>query len=282
MWLWLLLTIGFFSFSSGKFNYYCLPALPAAAGLIGIHLSRWIDATKKKSSLASGTGSLRSSGSSPEIDVLFGWLFIAALYVIAVAAAVILPQVCGSNIQSWMWTPATLAIGATVAAVAMLKSDREKVFATVAATILAFTVAFSHEVLSVIVGKATVLEYLRELQNEHRPFRIAMHKSFAHEIDWLEHAYFFLGKMPDWPENDAQLSSFLTNKELSFAVLPENIYNELPDSIRKSTRVIEKRPYVSDKLTIDFVLKHHGHLNGPVPLLLISNEPPVQPISTAR
>ena len=146
------------------------------------------------------------------------------------------------------------------------------VFGAIAATILSFTIAFSNEVLSVVIGKATVLEYLRELKMEHRPFQVAMHRSFAHEIDWLEHGLFFLGQMPAWPASDSALSAFLASDKLSYAILPENIYNELPQSVRTTTRVIERRPYVSDKLTIDFVLKHHGNLNGPIPLLLVSNE----------
>jgi 4-amino-4-deoxy-L-arabinose transferase-like glycosyltransferase len=253
MWLWVALVIGFFSISKGKINYYDLPAAPAAAAVVAIGLSRWFDDDAVGAKIV-------------------GWLFFVVLLAAGIGACVIVPNITGNNPQLWCALPLVCFAGSALTATLMAQRKISIAFVVIAATTLCATMALSAQALRAIGNKVPALTYLHRLKNEHRPFRLAMHKAFATHIDLLDHALFILGKVPDWIETDAQLELFLSQKDLCYVFVRESEFDALPLSVREKLTVLDREPYISEKLTIPFILKQRGQLTGPVPVLLVTND----------
>jgi 4-amino-4-deoxy-L-arabinose transferase-like glycosyltransferase len=251
MWLFAGSTLLFFSVSKGKFNYYDLPCFPAAAAAVAVQARRWFDHRSK-------------------VGLAFGWLFSLSLIPVGTAACVLTPHVMGAG-SLWYILPAIPFLGAAVSLLCMKNGRTERAFVSCASSILFSAMALSLLVMPAIMRQAPALSYLHRLQSDKRVYRLAIDKSFAQQIDWLDHALFFTGQLPEWTESSQQRSSFLSQKGLAFMIIPEDVYTTLPADVRAHTRVLERQPTITEKLTISFLLKKNGNLTGPVPLLLVSN-----------
>lgn len=253
MWLWVGLTTLFFSLSKGKMNYYDLPAFPAAAALMAIHLKRWLDADAKTAKV-------------------LGWIFATALLVVGIVSCVIVPHITGGALQNWFMIPAALFGGCAFLVLALLKHRLTKAYAVIGAAILLTVTGFGVEVMPAIAAQIPALDYLRQLSLEHKPYTLAMHQDFAITVDWIDHGLFYTGKVPELITDAPAMTRFLDKAELAYAIMPKNRFDELPQATRDHCTILGERPYISDKLALPFILKRHGNLCGDVPLVLVSNQ----------
>jgi hypothetical protein len=116
------------------------------------------------------------------------------------------------------------------------------------------------------------VDYLYKIRFDPHDYKLAMDSKFAITIDWVDHGVFITGKIPDVLSDSKQMSDFLSQKDRVYLILPEDRFNELPESVRGHVTVLQRRPYMSDKMTLPFLLKCHGNLCGKVPLLLVTND----------
>jgi len=253
MWLWIGLTILFFTVSKGKMNYYDLPCFTAAAGLVGVHLTRWIDARAR-------TG------------LVFAWILGVALFVVGGVSCFILPHITGDAIRSWIMAPLTLFIPAALVVYSLLRGQLFRAYALSGLSILLAVFAFSAQALPAIGKQIPALDYLYKIRYDNHDYKVAMHSDFAITVDWVDHGVFITGRIPEVLSNSKEVSDFLGQKQRVYLIVPEDRFAELPASVRERVKVLQRRPYISDKLGVQFLLKRHGDLCGSVPLLLVTND----------
>jgi hypothetical protein len=252
MWLWVGLTTLFFSISKGKMNYYDLPAFTAASSVVAVQLTRWINGKYK-------TG------------LVFAWIFTAALFIVGGLACVMLPHITGGSLFSWILAPLALVVSAIFVVRSILRGNLFRAYALSGTAIMLAIIGFAGQALPAIARQIPALDYLSAIAKDTRPYKIGMHSDFAITVDWVDHGLFFTGKIPEVLSTDQQVSDFLNQGSTVYVILPANRFEELPAATKAHARVLDSRPYISDKLMISFLLKRHGNLTGSVPLLLVTN-----------
>jgi 4-amino-4-deoxy-L-arabinose transferase-like glycosyltransferase len=253
MWIWVVMTIAFFTVSKGKMNYYDLPCFTAAAGLVGVHLSRWIENKSK-------------------IATVFAWVLGAALVVAGGFACYILPHITGNAVQSWILAPLAVFIPAAIIFFSLIRGNTYRAYAFSGLAILLALFAFSAQALPAIGRQIPAIPYLYRIRYDSHDYKIAMHSDFAITVDWVDHGVFITGHIPDLVTNQKETISFLQQKERAYLLIPADRFAELPADLRDRCKVLDSRPYISDKLGLQFILKRHGDLCGSVPLLLVAND----------
>jgi 4-amino-4-deoxy-L-arabinose transferase-like glycosyltransferase len=257
MWMWIVIVIAFFENSKGKMNYYDLPCFTAAASLTGIHLTRWINTRAR-------TGQV------------FGWVLAVALFVVGGISCYLLPHITGPEIQNWVMAPLALFIPAAFVVYSMWRGNLFKAYATAGLAILLALFSFSAQALPAIGKQIPALDYLYQIKADKSDYKLAMHSDFAITVDWVDHGLFITGHIPDTVNNTKAVTDFLNQKQRVYLILPANRFAELPEELRSRVKVLQNRPYISDKLGLQYLLTCHGNLCGPVPLLLVTNDQTVQ------
>ncbi|HEY9773796.1 MAG TPA: glycosyltransferase family 39 protein [Planktothrix sp.] len=255
MWMWIVLTIAFFEVSKGKMNYYDLPCFPAAAGLVGVHLCRWIKLN------------------APTARI-FAWILGAALIVVGALSCYILPHITGPALASWILAPLAIFVPAAFVIYALCKGNYFKAYALTGTAILLTLFAISAQALPAIGKQIPALDYLAQIRADRGDYKLAMHSDFAITVDWVDHGLFITGKIPDVVNNTKEMSDFLSQKQHVYLITPADRFAELPEDVRSRVTVVQSRPYISDKLGVQFLLTRHGDLCGQVPLLLVTNKSP--------
>jgi 4-amino-4-deoxy-L-arabinose transferase-like glycosyltransferase len=254
LWIWLILTTTFFTLSRGKMNYYDLPAFPAAAGIVGLHLNHWI---RNKNAIAIGSG----------------WLFAIVLIVGSFVSAAILPAVTASDdFSAWCVMPISLLVSGGAATIALRRKHYFAPFALCCAGMGAALLAFAFQISPAMAKQAPALEYIQTIK-QHPNAKIALHKEFAPTVDWFDVTLFKTDRVPTELTGIDDMAAFLTQKDPVYVIVPETQFNSLPLSVREKVTVLQNRPYMSEKIDVRFLLKRKQNLTGKVHLLLVSNTP---------
>lgn len=251
LWIWLILTTTFFTFSRGKMNYYDLPAFPAAAAIVGVHINDWL---QNRNFL--GTGG--------------AWLLAFTLMSGAIASAALLPGITIGGIASWVCLPFALLACTLLSIWALLAKRPILAYGAIFGGICAAVTAFSWQIAPSMAKLSPALEYMQIIKH-HPEAKIALHSDFAKTVDWFDCALFESHRAPAELDTVADLKSFLSRPEPVLVIVTQSTYAQLPQSLQERTIILERRPYMSAKLDLGFLLKHHGNLVGTVPLLLVSN-----------
>jgi 4-amino-4-deoxy-L-arabinose transferase-like glycosyltransferase len=254
LWIWVLLTTGFFTLSRGKMNYYDLPAFPAAAGIVGLHLNRWI----AEKNFVARTGA---------------WLFAAALIAGGFVAAALLPGVTNNDdFSAWCMMPIGLLLTGGAAIVAMKRKHYFAPYVLFSAGIALTLLSFAIQVHPAMAVQAPGLQYIQIIK-EHPDAKIALHKDFGTTVDWFDVTLFHTDRVPQQLDNGEQMTAFLLQKDPVYVIVPENRFDELPQSVRDKVHVVANKPYMYEKNDVGFLIKRKGHLMGKIHLLLVTNMP---------
>ena len=251
MWIWLVLTTTFFTFSHGKMNYYDLPAFPAAAGLVALHINNSIRDRKYLGVVGAAVLSL-------------------ALFGAAIFSCAILPGIVGSSAQLWIGLPLTVAICAGISAWALVSKKTLLSYSAIFAGLCAALLGYSWEVSPAMARQAPAIEYIKTFK-QYPNSRLAMHADFAKTIDWFDFALFETGRAPEELTGNEDLVAFLQKPGKALVVVPEDRFKQIPQDIRFHLRTLARKPYMDKKVDLLFLAKSHGKLTGSVPLLLVSN-----------
>ena len=253
LWIWLILTTAFFTFSRGKMNYYDLPAFPAAAGVVGLHLNNWV---KNKQPL--GT--------------IFAGLLTVALYVGAGISAFLLPQITETNnVTAWMLMPLGFLASALYATWALSSDKPRLAYAAAFAGMCGALFSFSLQVQPAFARQAPAIAYT-EIFKQHPEARLAIHSDFANTIDWFDNVMFETRRAPDQLDGNDDLAAYLMKPGPALVIVPEDRFLQLPKNVQAHAVIMASRPYMHKKLDLGFFASSRGKLTGPVPLLLISNQ----------
>ncbi len=253
LWIWLLLTVAFFTLSRGKMNYYDLPAFPAAAGIVGLHLCRWI---QNKNIIARG----------------YAWLFAATLVLGGFVAAYLLPGVTNNeDFSAWCVMPIGLLVTGGAAIVAMKRKHYFAPYVLCSAGMAVTLLSFAAQVHPAMAVQAPGLQYIQTIK-EHPTASIALHKDFGTTVDWFDITLFKTDRVPIQLDTSEQMAQFLLQKDPVYVIVPENRFSELPESVRSKVTVVANKPYMYEKNDVGFLFKRKGHLMGKIHLLLVTNK----------
>lgn len=255
-WIWLCLTTTFFTLSHGKMNYYDLPAFTAASAIVGLHLNRWI---QDKSVIAK----------------IGGWLFAAFFIGGGFIAAALLPGVTDTNdFASICMMPIGLLVVGGLTIIALRRKHYFAPYVLAGAAMAVTLISFSIQVHPAMAKQAPALEYIQTIK-QHPLAKTALHADFGTTVDWFDVALFYTDRVPVQLDTPQDMEKFFAQKDEAMAIIPENRFDELPESVRKNLTVLENRPYMYEKNDVGFLFKRHGHLMGKIHLLLVSNKPQV-------
>ncbi|MBS2000030.1 MAG: glycosyltransferase family 39 protein [Cyanobacteria bacterium SZAS LIN-5] len=262
LWIWLLLTTAFFTLSRGKMNYYDLPAFPAAAGIVGLHLNRWIN---ESNAIAKG----------------YAWLFSITLILGGFVAGYLLPGVTNNeDFSAWCMMPIGLLLTGGAAIVALKRKHYFAPYVLCSAGIAVTLLSFAIQVHPAMALQAPGLQYIQTIK-EHPDTKIALHKDFGTTVDWFDVTLFHTDRVPTQLDNGEQMTEFLLQKDPVYVIVPENRFDELPDAVRQKVTVIANKPYMYEKNDVGFLFRRKGHLMGKVHLLLVTNMSKEQSDKTA-
>ncbi|HEY9755858.1 MAG TPA: glycosyltransferase family 39 protein [Oculatellaceae cyanobacterium] len=251
MWIWLVLTTTFFTFSHGKMNYYDLPAFPAAAAIVALHIQNSIKDHKY----------LGVTGAAALTIALFG---------ASVFATAILPSIVGTSAHLWIAVPLAVACCAAVSLWALLSKKTLVSYSAIFAGICAALLGYSWQVSPAMAQQAPAISYIKTFK-DYPNSRLALHQDFAKTIDWFDFALFETGRAPEELTGTDDLVTFLEKPGKALVVVPEDRFKQIPAQTRFHFRVLERKPYMDKKVDLIFLAKSHGKLTGSVPLLLVSN-----------
>ena len=251
MWIWLVLTTTFFTFSHGKMNYYDLPAFPAAAAIVALHIQNSIRDHKY----------LGIIGATALTIALFGG---------AAFAVAILPSIVGTSTHLWVTVPVAVAAFAAVSVWALASKKPLVSYGAIFAGICAALLGYSWQVSPAMAQQAPAISYIKSFKDS-PDSRLALHADFAKTVDWFDFALFETGRAPEELKNTDDLTAFLEKPGKALVVVPENRFKQIPANTRFQFRVLERKPYMDKKVDLLFLAKSHGKLTGSVPLLLVSN-----------
>lgn len=252
LWTWLILTTTFFTLSRGKMNYYDLPAFPAAAGIIGLHLHHWF-------------------GNKSKIGTIVGWLFAAALLIGSFVSGFLLPSMCATeDFAAWCAMPIGLLLCGAACAWAMSKQHIFAAYALGCTGLSVALIAFSFQVSPAMAKQAPGLDYIQIIKRDHKA-KIALHSDFAKTIDWVDGTLFETDRVPIVLNGVGDMMDFLSQKETAYVIVPQTRFNKIPEPMHSQLQVVQNRPYMYEKIDVPFLLKRKGRLTGSVPLLLVRN-----------
>ncbi len=249
LWLYLVAVLGFFSVSRGKCDYYALPAYPAAAALVGAHLSRWI-----------------AGGCRPAY--LVGWLFAAGFA--AVGALAVYPLGCiagGKPFFLWAALPVTLVLSGLAIAGSLWRGRLYLAYAAAFAGICLAGTGFAWQGLKEIGEMQFTGRFCRQINHSPPGTRIGVLASHANSIDEIT---FQTGREPVRLNTAAELARFLSLPGIAVAVVSEDELSRLPESGRP--RIVDRMLAISRPVTPGYVIESKGRLVNPVPLCLVINK----------
>ncbi len=263
LWIWLILTTAFFTLSRGKMNYYDLPAFPAAAGIVGLHLTRWIE---DKNILARAGA----------------WLFAVVLIAGSFVAAALLPAVTNNeDFSAWCLMPIGLLLTGGAAVIALKRKHYFAPYVLFSAGIAVAILSFAIQVHPAMAIQAPGLQYIQMIKH-HPGIKIALHKDFGVTVDWFDCTLFETDRIPTELDDTNAMANFLLQKDPVYVIVPENRFSELPESVRQKVTVVEDRPYMYEKSDVAFLIRRKGHLMGKVHLLLVTNMSKAESDATLR
>jgi 4-amino-4-deoxy-L-arabinose transferase-like glycosyltransferase len=252
MWIWLVLTTTFFTFSHGKMNYYDLPAFPAAAAVVALHINNSIRDRKW----------LGASGAVVLTVVLFG----AAAF-----STAILPGIVGDTTHLWAVIPIAVGLCALASAIALCTRKTLVSYSAIFTGVCAALLGYSWQVSPAMARQAPAIGYIKSFK-DYPNARLALHADFAKTIDWFDFALFETGRAPEELTNNADLVSFLRKPGQALVIVPEDRFKQIPADVRFHFRTLERKPYMDRKVDMLFLAKSKGKLTSAVPLLLVTNK----------
>lgn len=251
-WLWVAITTAFFTISRGKMNYYDLPAFPAVSAVVAMHISNWLKDGVKGANLGA-------------------WVLTAVLYAGTAISAYIMPQITETtDVSVWYLMPLGFLAGAIYSTWSLIKNKPMHSYSAIFASLCTALLAFAWQIHPAFSRQAPGNAYIKML-NDHPQARIALHGDFARTIDWPDVTLFETRRFPDNLVDTNDLAAYLEKPGEALVIVPEDRYLTLPETLRNRLNVLERRPYMYQKIDLAFFFKGKGKLTGPVPLLLVSN-----------
>ncbi|MBX3074853.1 glycosyltransferase family 39 protein [Candidatus Obscuribacterales bacterium] len=285
LWLWIAVSIGFFSVSRGKIDYYALPAFPACAMLTGYFLDKWIAENNRFTSAAAFALNVVLLVVGFGITALLNEMpYAPAIPPVAVGA---LPVVIGLFGLSQVFKAKQFASFATIFSGIVLAGS---VFAVFAMPVLirmspalhyADTIRASDngadrtaELKKLVEQKRGLADPTRNLAGaagasqpvtDVQSLTIGMYTGVEH---WIDEVTFRTEREPVKLSSAEELSAFLSRPGTHWLMIKNVDFDALPAPTRESLEIVARQGFIPKSLNPGYILKHRGDLTGGNELIL--------------
>lgn len=250
MWLWVVLELGFFSFSRGKCDYYALPVYPAVASLVALYLVG-DQATKWQRKIT------------------------AALSVVALAAGLLSPALlttmsAGAPLSEWWVLPAAFVVAGALGLVACVNNRFIASFSALFVGLCIGLGGFAWQIFPNLIGAQSIDVYSAAIKNSPANVRVGVLAPLHH---WVDELTFQSEREPvELPNSEAVAKMFAGGPAM--VLLPEDDYQkalvEAPALQTMDLKILDRRRVSTHPLTPGYVMKRHGNILDRT-LLLVSN-----------
>jgi 4-amino-4-deoxy-L-arabinose transferase-like glycosyltransferase len=248
LWIWLGVTIGFYSLSHGKCDYYTLPAFPAAALLVAQYLYGQIN---RKSRLM-------------RISLI---ALAAALGMAGVASGVIAHAIVGEAPIRWTLASAVL-IASAIAIALQIKQDRwlAALMSGCGAIALAVT-AFSLQVLPAVLTSVPINKYAAYITSTPGGTPVVLEKDL---YSWADEITFLTGRHPLVPDNNEAFKTALDNHSTCIIIAAKSNWQSLAIPPQSNIHLISEDAAITKPLTPGLALQTGGKMTGDSPIWLMT------------
>lgn len=250
LWLWIAVTIGFFSLSRGKIDYYALPAYPAAAILIGSYLSNGCELKAKTTKV-------------------FAWIIAAGMTIAGIAIGIMCAQAFPQQSPLyWLGLPAVLTGCGALMVKLCLKDQIRPAFKMLFVCVCLSSIAVAVQIYPWITSKQAVLKYIPYMKRLPETARVGVYTNLQ---NWIDEITFQTDLEPMKIESVKMAEQFLKSKSESVLLIQEDEFKQMSPESQASCRVIASKPFIPRSLNpVYFINK--GKKLGEKNLLLVSSK----------
>jgi len=249
LWLWIAVVIGFFSLSRGKLDYYALPAFPAAAALVGLYLSRWIERDERPA-------------------VVGAWLLAGSFVSLATGAFLIQKTVHGLVSGQLLFTPIVMGAAGILMVIFLRQRRLFQVYATAFAGLCLSATTFALQIVPEIVRLVPTGHIVAVLSGMPADLRIGVHEALG---SWVDEITFQTNREPVRLDSVQEIHEFLSDPRPSVVVASEDKVSTLLNSTTARVRVLDRRTGITHTLTPGYALKRKGQLLDEIPVVIVTN-----------
>jgi 4-amino-4-deoxy-L-arabinose transferase-like glycosyltransferase len=251
LWTWIAVTLGFFSLSHGKCDYYTLPAFPAAALLVGQYVSAQLNERGKVLRLVL----LASTGA----------LLIAGLGCGAIAA-----QIVTGNPLNWILAPAILIASSVFIGLQLMRERWLAAFMCTCGAIALSATAFSMQVLPAVLNLVPIDKYASFIKSSGAGVPVVIEKGL---YSWGDEITFLTGRHPLVPDDVTALQVVLDKVDPCIVIVNKSTWQSIPQSTQLLSKfhVISEDSAITKPLTPGLALSTGGKMTSDDHVLLLSN-----------
>jgi 4-amino-4-deoxy-L-arabinose transferase-like glycosyltransferase len=229
LWLWVLVTVGFFTFSAAKQDLYIFPIVPAVAALGGLFIARQARDGRPESPRA-----LRATAAA--IGLLLAFAGAGTLYIFQTAGKVY-------ALDGAAFVGAAAAAGGGLAVVLAVADRARAALAIVLLALVTLNWAFVIRVLPSFERYKPVPPLSAAIRERFVEGDVVSHYNVA-----LPSMVYYLGRHIEILFDQDEFLKLLRGDRRVFAVLPASDYEELQPVAGVTTCVLDRRPTVNIKL----------------------------------
>jgi 4-amino-4-deoxy-L-arabinose transferase-like glycosyltransferase len=229
LWLWILVTVGFFTFSAAKQDLYIFPIVPAVAALGGLFIARQTPDGKP-----ANPGALRATAAA--IGLLLTLAGVGTLYIFQTAGKVY-------ALDGAAFVGAAAAAGGALALVLAVANRARAALAAVLLSLVTLNWAFVIRVLPSFERYKPVPPISATIRERLVEGDVVSHYNVA-----LPSMVYYLGRHIEILFDQDEFLKLLRGDRRVFAVLPDSDYAQLQPVAGVTTCVLDRRPTVNIKL----------------------------------
>jgi 4-amino-4-deoxy-L-arabinose transferase-like glycosyltransferase len=229
LWLWILVTVGFFTFSAAKQDLYIFPIVPAVAALGGLFIARQTSDGKP-----ANPGALRATAAA--IGLLLTLAGVGTLYIFQTAGKVY-------ALDGAAFVGAAAAAGGALALVLAVANRARAALAAVLLSLVTLNWAFVIRVLPSFERYKPVPPISATIRERLVEGDVVSHYNVA-----LPSMVYYLGRHIEILFDQDEFLKLLRGDRRVFAVLPDSDYAQLQPVAGVTTCVLDRRPTVNIKL----------------------------------
>jgi len=229
LWLWILVTVGFFTFSAAKQDLYIFPIVPAVAALGGLFIAR-----QTPDARPANPGALRATAAA--IGLLLTLAGVGTLYIFQTAGKVY-------ALDGAAFVGAAAAAGGALALVLAVANRARAALAAVLLSLVTLNWAFVIRVLPSFERYKPVPPISATIRERLVEGDVVSHYNVA-----LPSMVYYLGRHIEILFDQDEFLKLLRGDRRVFAVLPDSDYAQLQPIAGVTTCVLDRRPTVNIKL----------------------------------
>ena len=247
-WLWVMIVVGFFSFSRGKIDYYVMPAFPACSLLVGLYLAEW---TAKRNLLA----------------VSGAYLLPAAVALGGLGLGVF----AGLLRLEPIWAPVTVALAPLSLSLVGIVMVRRGLpgfgYLSGFGGIVLLGVLYALVILPILKELSPVIAFSENIAARSTYSRVGLYGGLER---WVNEVTYRTRREPTLLASGLEISSFLGKPGAAWLIMPLDDYEALDSSLKSQLKPVRQKRWIAHTINPGFLLKSAGDLTDGEELVLLS------------